>query len=101
MNDPAQYNPNTGTGTYPPLAILGMVGGNYPLHPAIPNALASSYLNYAVPESATKLLLSGSPQELFAGDVFSAQLMFRPKIAKATVNRGSEGGSIARGAVSL
>ncbi len=97
----AQSNPEAGLGGYPPLSILRIVGGNYPLSNVIPAALARSYLEYQAPEAASKLLLGVSPQEMFVGDVFSAQLLLRPKLVLPTVNQGSESGSIARGALNL
>jgi hypothetical protein len=97
-----QMNPNKGIGSLAPSPFFWSPGGTYPLHPTIPNALARSYLEYQAPEAAHKLYLSVSPQELYCGDVFSAQLALRPMIiTTATVNRGSESGTIARGALSL
>ena len=97
----AQSRPNEGVISFPPSSFIEIVGGNYTLSNQIPAALARSYLGYQAPEAASKLLLGVSPQEMFVGDVFSAQLLLRPKLAKPIVNQGSESGSIARGAINI
>jgi hypothetical protein len=97
----AQANPSAGLGAGLPAGFFGILGGDYPLSNVIPAALARSYLEFQAPEAQRKILLSVSPQELYTGDVFSAQLLFRPKYPKPTVNQGSESGSIARGSLNL